>query len=140
MKNYDPKKIVLTFAGILVTGYAEGTFVNAERNEDTFELSVGSDGQGTRVRNNNQSGTVTLTLQQSSPTNDLLSTRATLDELTGLGFGTLLLSDLNGTTLCRAEASWIRKPANAEYGDAEAGREWIIECEKLEMRVGGSLV
>lgn len=140
MRNYDPKRIVVTFAGILVQGYAEGTFVNAERNEDQFELSVGGDGRGTRVRNNNRSGLVTLTLQQTSPTNDLLSFRAQLDELNGLGHGSFMLKDLNGTTLCKAEAAWIRKYPNSEYSDTDAGREWTIECEILEMFPGGALV
>ena len=53
-KNYDPGKIVVVFRGILISGYAEGTFVNAERNEDSFEVSVGAGGDVTRVRKRNR--------------------------------------------------------------------------------------
>jgi len=140
MRQYDPKKIVITFGGILIQGFAEGTFVNAERNEDAFEISVGAGGDVTRVRNQNKSGLVTLTLQAESPTNDLLSARHSVDEQFGTGAGALFIKDLNGTTLISAESAWIRKyPAN-EYGDAGSSREWMIECDSLEILAGGSLV
>ncbi len=140
MRNYDPGKIVVTFGGILIRGYAEGTFVTAERAEDGFELSVGAGGDVTRVRNRNRSGSVTLTLQAESPTNDLLSAMATADELSGTGTGALMIKDLNGTTLARAESAWIRKFANVEYSDTGSTREWAIDCAELELLVGGAIV
>ncbi len=141
MLNYDPNQITMVFAGILVTGYAEGTFITAERNEDGYELSVGAGGDVTRVRNNNRSGRVTLTLQAESPSNDLLSAQAILDEaLLAAGLGVLLVKDLNGTTVLEAEAAWIMKFANMENADTGGNREWIIECAELEMFVGGATI
>lgn len=140
MKQYDPKKIVITFGGILIQGYADGTFVNAERSEDAFETSVGAGGDVTRVRNNNRTGTVTLTLQSESLTNDLLSAKAAVDEASGRGVGSLFIKDLNGTTLVRAESAWIKKMPGTEYADSGGNREWVIDCAELEIHAGGSLV
>ena len=140
MRQYDPKKIVITFGAVLVGGFAEGTFVNAERNEDAYETSVGAAGDVTRVRNRNRTGLVTLTLQSESPTNDLLSALHAADEASGTGVGALFIKDLNGTTFIAAESAWIRKYPGNEYADAGGNREWVIECAELEIFAGGSLV
>ena len=140
MKQYDPKKIVATFRGILIQGYADGTFVTAERKEDAFDTSVGAGGDVTRVRNNDRTGLVTLTLQSESLTNDLLSANLLIDEESGLGIGALMVKDLNGTTLISAESAWIKKFPVGEYADDGGSREWVIECADLRMFVGGSLV
>ena len=137
-KTYDPKKIILTFRGILVRGYAGGTFINVNREADGFTKSVGASGDVTRVRSNDRSGTVAVTLQAESPANDALSAVAIADELTGDQTGALLLKDLNGTTLIRAEAAWIRKFPEFEYADEGGNREWMFDCAELEMLVGGN--
>lgn len=139
-KNYDPARVVVTFRGILIRGYAEGTFVSVSRETDTFSKSVGAQGDVTRVRSRNRSGRAAITLQQASPTNDELSAVALLDEETGLGYGPLLVKDLNGTTLASAEIAWLVKPADTGFADSAESREWAIDCEKVTMVVGGSLV
>ena len=70
--EYDPKSILVTWNGILVSGYADGTFVELERNEDGFSTSVGDCGDVTRVRMNNRSGTLKLTLKSEAGVNNLL--------------------------------------------------------------------
>jgi hypothetical protein len=139
-KNYDPSLITVSFAGIIVQGFMEGTFLTAERNENSFETSVGSQGDTTRVRTRNKSGQVTITLQAESPTNDLLSAQMVLDELTGAGAGALLVKNLNGTTIVQAANAWLMKPANVEYSSDASSREWVIACADLTMLVGGALV
>jgi hypothetical protein len=140
-KNYDPGRVFVSFNGIRLTGFAAGTFVSAEREEDGFTKVVGSGGDTTRVRNRNRSGMVTVTLLAASPTNDLLSAVAAQDELFGLGTGPLLVKDGNGTTLLEAESAWIRKiPTTAYSKEGEDSREWIFDCAELVMAVGGSLL
>lgn len=139
MKNYDAKKVIQVFNNIPILGYADGTFVSVERNEDSFELTVGSDSEGCRSQVNNFSGRVTFTLGQWSATNDLLSALLTVDELTGNGIGPYILKDLKGTTLVTAESAWIVKPANIEYDRSPTSREWIIESDRLIMAVGGNI-
>lgn len=136
--NYDPILTVLVFRGAPVLGFMDGTFVSVERSQDSFEKHVGSLGDVVRRRIRDRSGTVTLTLQQSSPSNDILSASYLLDELSGLGFGPLLLQDLNGSTLISSPVAWVRKPAVVELADSVTGREWMIDCHELEVFVGGA--
>lgn len=140
MKNYDPGKIVVTFRGIRLVLFAEGTFVSVEREEDAFSKSVGADGNVTRVRNRNRSGSVTCTLQAESPINDILSAIAKEDELFGTGFGSIQVENLLGTTLVNAPTAWIRKLPTVEFSDEASTREWIFDCDTLDMVVGGSLI
>jgi hypothetical protein len=139
-KNYDPARVVVTFRGIPIRGYAEGTFVSVERDEDSFEKAVGSQGDVTRVRKRNRAGSATLTLQQASPTNDELSAIMLLDEASGTGYGPLLVKDLNGTTLASAAVAWLVRPATTSFADGAESREWKIDCAELTMTVGGALV
>ena len=139
-KNYDPGRVVVTFRGILLTGLMDGTFVSAERTEDAFEMSVGVAGDVTRVRNRNKTGTVTATIMAESPSNNLLSAVALADESTGLGYGSLLIKDLNGTTLVASPQAWIRKLPVTEYADTASSREWAFDCSELTMLVGGAVV
>lgn len=139
-KQYNPAKVVLTFNGVRVTGFMDGTFLEAERTEDAFEMSAGAGGDVARVRKNDRSGSVTLTLQQTSPSNDILSALALQDEQFGTGVGELLLKDINGTTVAEANNAWIRKVPNAEFSDSISGREWVFDCAELALFSGGSVL
>ena len=139
-KDYDPAGIQMIFAGNPITGYAAGTFVNAERTNDTYQTVAGADGEAARAKSNDRSGTVTFTLMQTSAANDLLSALALADELTGDGVGPLLIKDLNGTTLVQAETAWVQKPANVEFGQEMSEREWVIATGFLQIFPGGANV
>lgn len=138
-KNYDPRQYSVTFAGIIVGGFMDGTFISVERTEDSYSMAVGARGDVARVRSRDKTGTVTITLQQTSPSNDLLSAQIVADELLGTGVAPLLLKDNNGTTIIQAANAWIRRPANSEQSDELSSREWAIDCAELNMVVGGSL-
>jgi hypothetical protein len=138
MRTYDPLKIVCVFAGILIKGYADGTFLQAERDEDAFSLVIGAGGEGTRVRNRNRAGKVTFTLKASDPTNDALTAVQKADELLGTGVAPLLVKDLGGTTLISSANSFIAKPPAVEFGKELGTREWVIVCEALDIQAGGN--
>ena len=139
-KNYDPTAVVLSIAGIIVGGFAPGSMVTVEANEDTFSLAVGAKGDGTRVRSRNNSGKVTFNIMAESSSNDLLSARLALDRLTGLGYGALVLKYVLGTTIVAAPNAWLVRPANINFDTDVQPREWMIEAHDLEIFGGGSLL
>jgi hypothetical protein len=47
-QTYDPSMIVASFLGIPISGYADGTFVAVERNNESFTLMVGAGGEAAR--------------------------------------------------------------------------------------------
>lgn len=72
MAAYDPMNVNVSIASTLVTGFAEGSFVSCARNEDRINPYHGTKGDYAYAINNNNSGTITITLQQLSPMNDTL--------------------------------------------------------------------
>jgi Protein of unknown function (DUF3277) len=137
-KTYNSKKVLVSFAGKILTGTMEGSFVTASRNNDSFTLAIGSDGEAARAANSDQSGTVTVTLMQTSPSNDDLANLMAQDELTNVGTGALFVKDASGRTLVSAVEAWIRKPADSEFAKEIGGREWTFETGRLDIFNGGN--
>lgn len=138
--NYDPARVVVIFRGLQLLGPMDGTFISAERTEDGFMTQVGAAGDVTRVRSRDKTGSVTVTLQAASPSNEDLSAVYAEDEAFGTGYGPLMVKDLNGTTLISAEKAWIKKLPNVEFADEASSREWILDCAELEMFVGSAVI
>lgn len=135
--QYDPAQIQVVFGKNLITGFADATFVEVERNVDAFTTVVGADGEVTRVKSQNRSGTVKITLQQASPSNDVLSASATLDEQSSTGAQPFLLKDAQGTTIVSAKLMWVKKKANTTFAATNENREWTLETGDLSYALGG---
>jgi hypothetical protein len=141
LRIYDPDQIFISLAGIPLSGWADGEFCRIERENPSFEDVVGTDGEVTRSKTNDERATVTLRLMQSSPSNDLLSALHLSDKNTpgGVGVGVLLIQDLQGTSVFTAEKSWISKEPDVSYDRTPTEREWIIRVAKLVSNHGGAV-
>ncbi len=137
VKTYNPADVQLILAGIAVSGYADGTFIAIGRDNPSFTSGSGADSEGWRAKSNDKTGTCTLTLLQTSASNDAFSALAALDEASGDGVGPLLLKDNSGRSLYSAETAWLEKPADAEFAREQSDREWVIKTDKLNVFVGG---
>jgi len=139
--TYSPEEVIVVFGPVIFGGFADGTFVNFEYNEDFFNLIMGVDGEAARGKSNNNSARMTAMLMQTSATNDLLSAILALDIATpnGDGINPLLIKDNNGRTIHAAEKSWIVKPPSTGYNRApDANREWVIETNHAIPFIGGN--
>lgn len=132
MSDFDPKAVVVQFRGVPLTGFAPGSFVSAERSEDSYSVTVGADGEYARTRSRNMSGTVTLTLLATSPANQLLLAWLREAEALGTGKGPLSVKNLRGTELVFSPEAWLARPANLEFADEVGTREWTFQCGRLE--------
>lgn len=137
-KTYNSRKVIVTFAGTRITGMADGDFVSAARNGDSFTLTKGADGEGARAANPDKSGKVTITLLQTSSSNDFLQAQLDLDERTDQGKGAVFIRDLSGRTLVESPEGWLTKPADVALSKEVGGREWVIECDELRISNGGN--
>lgn len=140
LKTYDPNKVLVTFAGNLLTGFAPDTFISLARNEDAFTLVVGAGGEATRSQNRNRSGTITVTLMATSQTNDILSVIATADELSGIGVAPFFITEFNGTTAAIAKTAWIKKMPTLERAKEAGTVEWVFETDCLQEFAGGIIL
>lgn len=138
IKTYDPKLVIITMGGVPLGGYADGTFLTVVRDEAKFTKVTGADGETTRAKSNNQSGTATITLLQSSASNDVLSGFAELDDLNNDGVVPFLVKDLSGRTLVAAGEAWIEEEADDEFAKETSDREWTIALGPFQKFTGGN--
>lgn len=138
LRTYDPASVVVSVGGVPMSGYADGTFVSVDRDDDAFTKVTGADGNTTRIKTNNRAGFLTLTLLQSSPSNDVLSGIAQLDEAANAGVVPVLIKDLSGTSIYFSATGWVRKYPTSDFGKEINNREWIIDLADLDVFVGSN--
>lgn len=138
VRDYRPKDVIYTYAGSIIDGFADGTFLSVARNEDSATYQRGGQGGGTRTLSADKSGRVTATLQQTSPSNAIFSAQLALAELSGGGIASGQVSDKSGNDLHDFETGWVVRPADSDYANELNNREWIVETDSLGMQVLGS--
>lgn len=139
LRQYDPSQVTFAYKGVNITGYQDGTFIDAERNENSFTEHAGSLGDVTRSRILNRTGKITLTLMSQSPSNDVLDAFLAQDEQTGTNYGAIYIKDLFGNMKCHASAGWIAKQPKVERGKESGSTVWVFTCADLEIHAGGGV-
>lgn len=139
LKTYDAKRINITIGSHTVKGYAEDTFISIEPDGDGTAAQAGADGEVARSLSNNPLHTITLTLQQTSDTNDYLSDLLKRDRASG-GGGVVPLQvlDLRGTSLFAASQAWVVNWPTIENGSGVGEREWALAAVATDIHVGGN--
>lgn len=140
LKNYSPDAISLSLNGIPISGFADGEFIRIEKESDAFADVVGTDGEVSRSRTNDDRATVTVMLMQTSDSNVLLSALHNLDKETpgGAGVGVLLIRDAQGNSLYTASECWISKEPDVSFDREPTSREWTLRCADLIAVHGGN--
>lgn len=125
VRTYNPARVLVLVGGTPMEGLGEDTFISIEPSADLITAKVGADGEVARSIGTNRMHTVTLTLQQTSPSNDILSGLAATDLLTcgGAAFN-LTVEDLCGRTMFFAATAWVSKQPNTTFGRETGEREW----------------
>lgn len=132
--TYDPTEQDLIFNGVIITGFAEGTFIKAMRNEPGWSFKPSNSGGGARCRNPNKSGRLEFTLHQGSPSNGVLSAFATADELTAEGVGEALVKDRSTSAAkVTAQNAWVVQIPDYERGKETGDITWIIETDEINI-------
>ena len=129
--TYDPKKVIITFGGVPISGFAAGTFLNVTASSERFTKVVGADGEVSRSKSADETHEVTITLKQSSLSNQYLSGIETIDKLTSAGILPLTITDLNGGTLKFWPQAWISTDPELGYAAEQTDREWTFHTGQI---------
>jgi len=139
-QTHDPSAVTVSIAGITLTQFAKGTFVEVEYDTDAYSDEVGAGGEVVRVKSSDQRGTVRVTLMAASPSNDELSALAATDRAAGNGVGAVLVKDgPTGTSKHSSENGWIKRIPNRPYSTEADNVQWEFRCAKLKSAVGGTV-
>ncbi len=131
VQTYDPKKVIVTFGGTIITGFADGTFIQISAASDLFSKKVGSDGEVARSRSNDDTYEVTLTLMQTSLSNKVLNAFKEADKLSSTGVLPLTITDVSGAGLFFWPQAWIKKSPGGEYAKEVGDRQWVFDTGQI---------
>jgi len=137
LETYDPKDIEVIVSGLIIAGFADEK-VTVERTADGVTSEAGANGDVCRVINNDKRGAITITLQQTSKSNAVLSALYKADEFSGTGVFPVMVKDTRGNDLHIAAQAWIKKIPTAGYNKSVGTRVWVIETNNLQNFVGGA--
>lgn len=138
VRTYDPKSVQIIVGVNPMGGFADGTFATVAYENDAFTKISGADGDVSRSKSNDSTGTLTLTLAQTSPSNDVLTAVAIADRTANNGIVPIAVKDLSGRSTYVSAFGWIRKQPDSEYAKEITNREWILDLADLDMFNGGN--
>lgn len=132
------KNLHFIFGGHRVRGWMPGVFLNVAFEADAFNMTIAVDGEGAWMRNANQAARFTLTLMQTSQSNDFLSTTFLADRKSTNGILLpLVIKQSNSTNVYAAGKARVIKMADGVWGDTVQGRQWTIATTRLRAFTGG---
>lgn len=135
--TYDPARVIATWNGVPLSGYAPGTMISVSRNADSATSVSGADGESGFVRSQDKTGGGTISFMNTSLGNTVLTAAFVAWEETG-ATGVLTITDLStGSTLFSAQAV-PKKPAPFEFGTEMPVKAWEIEMLNVSILSFGS--
>lgn len=138
--SFNPAEVDVIVGGLTITGFADGTSIEIEQDEDSFSKTTGSNGEVSRNMINNRGGKMVFTLLQGSESNLVLSNFHNIDVNTGAGAVPAIIKDNSGDSLAEATTAWVLKPAKVEYGTEHSARVWTLDCAQLIQTIAGNTV
>lgn len=128
----DPKRVVVSIAGGLVTGFADRK-ITVQRDVQISRTIRGCDGEVVRYLTDNRVGTITVPLMHASPSNIAFSLLANTDEITGAVGFPIVVKDLEGTDLIVAANAYIESFPRPVYSKADNGLEWVFKTGDIRL-------
>lgn len=135
VNTYSPNDLKLIMGGYTLAGWDNMTIA---RTSTSFITIRGIRGKHTRVPSNDTSCTITISLIQTSPSNDVLSQVHGLDIENGTGRLEILLKDLSGRSVFNTNEGYIVGYPEVTYSAGIEYRTWTIFCQTSAWLVGGN--
>lgn len=136
---YAPKAVKVLIAGLYsISGFADNSSVRVSKNQEPVSLSVGAQGSTERTQTANRSYRITLSLQSSSPSNDILTALYSIDDASGRLTFPIYVVDDSGTSKFTALECWVAGIPDISFSNSTQSREWILECSKGVYGLGGN--
>lgn len=142
---YSPNEITLVLTrsdGLshIVGGYSEDAMLSVEPAAEAFTLYTSADNKSTLMFNPNNSATVMITLNQTSASNDILSSlyEEFRQSKSPSKLFSVMIKDLNGRSLYECAQAFIGKRPTASFANSMQNREWTLLCPDMRQYSGGN--
>lgn len=134
-RPYNPADVNLVVGGVVITGVAADTWITAERAEDDFTEYVGAKGEVALAETNNRSGTIKVTVENTSPSSTYLYQLAKKRGSNAIVPVSIVDANQHGKIRVSGAEARVRRPANYEAGKAITEREFEIFVSHLDFDV-----
>lgn len=130
---FDFKSTSVIVNGKYLTGYMDGTAIQAEKNEDNKVPHVGADGDVTFSNSADDTGVITVTLKQTSPS---LRELITLSKNKTLVFPVKVIDANTNKLRCGGNEAVILKTPAIEWGAEVSGVEVQFYIGDFDVTLG----
>lgn len=137
--SYDIGQVDFILDGLPIDGFGDSDVINIEWNSRDWTLKVGATGAAQRSRIRDESGMVTLKLNQTSPFNKELEQRRKIDSGSGRNPFTLLIRENLGGSRFFSRTAFIEGRPSWPLGQEAGVIEWKIICPHLDADIQGGL-
>lgn len=132
--TYSPKQVIFSVGGYTLTGWQS---IGVTRSVQGFTPIRGIRGKNTRVQNTDTSATITISILQTSMSNDTLSRIHALDLERGTGRLDIILKDKGGTGVYGSSEAYILGYPEVAYSGGFEYRVWKIFAQSTTTYVVG---
>lgn len=130
---FDFKSTSVIVNGKFLTGFMDGTAIQAEKNEDNKIPHIGAGGDVTFSNSADNTGTITVTLKQTSPSlRDLI----TLSKNKTLLFPVQVIDANTNKLRCGGTKAVILKTPSIEWGSEVSGVEVQFYIADYDVKLG----
>lgn len=139
IKTYNPKQVLVSFAGSQVQGFANGTFIKISYNSPVIKKEKGIDGKTAISKVLDFDATVELSLLQNSEIDKQLRftyTQALQDSETksNLPSYPLTISDYSSGLIWTTDETMIQNVSEVVLADNQQARVWQLCCINMKCK------
>lgn len=131
---FSSKNVKIAYGEVSIVGLSPDSSIEIAPSANITDTEVGADGSLQISMLPDQTGTVTLSLQQSSPSNITLAAIVNTMEITGqLVEADLTINDPSGSTFCIVHNAHIQAKPTLSVGSTATGvtRDWVFFAERV---------
>lgn len=138
-RTYRPKDVIVTVGSDTISGFAEDSIITVTPASDDFNRTLGVDGFNSRAKIENTACTVTLFLQSTSPSNDVLQGYLNRDRSNNEAFR-FDVTDLSGTTEFASSYTWVATRPTVAMGREVGTNEWVLHTDNADYNIGNNFL
>lgn len=131
---YSARNVQVVYDGLALEGLAPDSFVEFSLNSDLTDEEVGGDGSVSISISPDNTGTCTISLQQSSPSNIILAGVLNAQRVQGdIIRGALVVKDPSGSVLAGMIGAHIKTAPTTSLGSTATGKtkDWVFFIENI---------
>lgn len=124
MMAYDPSQVILSLGGWEPWGFAADTKIVISKSNDIINPYSGTDGDVSLALSRNRLGTLTMSLQRTSPANEVMAAFAQTMYSTRLVAFPVYLEDPRGYYI--TTIGWVQSQPDDTIGETIQENQWVI--------------